>query len=241
MEQPAGRARSQSGVAPGSGLIAAIAFALIACNPACGGRVAESDRSAALAETIGVNVTHSRGLLVAFQPLGEVDSAVIACAVSGIAEAYDSSIIARAIVLPRAGLPSSAYYRPGGRYRAEKLLDYLNDSTDTRFDRVVGLTMQDISTTKGEYDDWGIFGLGSLAGRACVISTHRLGRGKVSEDRFRERFVKVVNHEIGHTLGLDHCPTPGCLMEDAEGTIKTVDQESGEPCEACRRKMVVQR
>ena len=94
---------------------------------------------------------------------------------------------------------------------------------------------------KGEYDDWGIFGQGWLGGRACVVSTYRLGRGKVSEDLFRERFVKVVNHEIGHTFGLDHCPTQGCLMADAEGTIKTVDQEAGGLCQGCRQRLVVQR
>ena len=94
---------------------------------------------------------------------------------------------------------------------------------------------------KGEYDDWGIFGQGWLGGRACVVSTYRLGRGKVSEDLFRERFVKVVNHEIGHTFGLDHCPTQGYLMADAEGTIKTVDQEAGGLCQGCRQRLVVQR
>ncbi len=51
------------------------------------------------------------------------------------------------------------------------------------------------------------------------------------------RLVKVVNHELGHTLGLPHCPSAGCLMEDAKGTIVTVDNETGAFCDGCKKKL----
>ena len=41
----------------------------------------------------------------------------------------------------------------------------------------------------------------------------------------RQRLAKVAVHEAGHTLGLEHCPTRGCLMEDAEGQVATCDRE----------------
>jgi archaemetzincin len=112
------------------------------------------------------------------------------------------------IVLPEMELPQSAYYTP-----------------------------RNISTTKGEYYDWGIFGLGMLHGRVCVVSTYRLKRGDVSQTLFLERLVKVVNHELGHVFGLDHCPVKGCLMEDAKGKIKTVDDETGTFCDECKKKL----
>jgi archaemetzincin len=48
--------------------------------------------------------------------------------------------------------------------------------------------------------------------------------------------MKVAVHEIGHTLGLPHCPTTGCLMEDAGGKVATVDGEF-DLCERCRARL----
>ena len=56
-------------------------------------------------------------------------------------------------------------------------LDFLTKTTPAPYDKVIGLTESDISTTKGEYDDWGIFGLGNLSGRACVVSDYRPAGG----------------------------------------------------------------
>ena len=70
--------------------------------------------------------------------------------------------------------------------------------------KIVGLTSKDISFTKGEVYDWGIFGLGSLDGKACVISTFRLGAGKADNALKMQRLIKFINHEVGHTFGLEN-------------------------------------
>lgn len=171
--------------------------------------------------------------LVAIQPLGKVDSASLAAAKAGIESLYNI----RAEVLPAMPLPAAAYYLPRRRYRAERLLENLDSTRSIRYLNIVGLTASDISTTKEPHADWGIFGLGSLGGTSCVVSTHRLGKGKVPRKKFVERLIKVVNHELGHTLGLDHCPNRGCLMEDACGSIRTVDRESGKFCDSCRARI----
>ena len=137
--------------------------------------------------------------------------------------------------LSRVELPASAYYSPRRRYRAERLLTYLNGRLPAGGGRILGLTGVDISTTKGRYPDWGVLGLGELPGTATVISSFRCHRTARGPQHARERLAKVAVHEIGHTLGLDHCPTPGCLMEDAGGTVKTVDRETGLLCDESRR------
>lgn len=87
----------------------------------------------------------------------------------------------------------------------------------------VGLTMQDISTTKGDNPDHGIMGLGFRPGKACIASSFRI--------RDKKNFFKVVIHELGHTTGLPHCPETTCFMRDAKGGDPT--REEKEFCNTC--------
>lgn len=136
-----------------------------------------------------------------------------------------------------APLPPAAYYRPRNRYRADTLLKWLDQARPPGCDHLLGITSADISCTKGPYPDWGIFGYGYMPGPSCVISTFRLNRNARSPDHFRERVVKVALHEVGHNLGLDHCPDKACLMVDAEGAMAAVDRERKALCAPCRAKL----
>lgn len=126
---------------------------------------------------------------------------------------------------PPTPLPRFAYYQPRKRYRAEKLLDFLRQTAPDDAFRILGLTAVDISTTAHGRQDWGIMGLASIDGRVSLMSMFRCRRGSRSKAHARERLGKVAVHEVGHTLGLEHCPTHGCLMEDARGTNTTTDRE----------------
>lgn len=172
---------------------------------------------------------------VAIQPLGPVKEADIARVKAGILALYAVNIE----VLPEKPLPKVAYFAPRDRYKADKLLDVLAADTPAKFTKVIGLTTRDVSTKKGNIDDWGIFGLGALGERPCVVSTYRLRAGKATDEVFLVRLVKVVNHELGHTFGLDHCPTVGCFMQDAGGKIATVDGEGNKPCGECAARLPV--
>jgi archaemetzincin len=135
--------------------------------------------------------------------------------------------------LPRVALPAAAYYEPRRRYRAEKLLDFLDQRLPADGARILGLTGADISTTKGPVFDWGVLGLGRLDGAASVISAFRCRRKVAGPAQARVRLAKVAVHEAGHTLGLAHCPNRGGLMEDAEGRVTTCDREY-DFCARCR-------
>jgi len=140
-------------------------------------------------------------------------------------------------LLPRVELPAVAFYPPRHRYRAERLLDYLDTrlphDDGTRGMRILGLTGVDISTSKGPYPDWGVVGLGRMGGASCVISAFRCRMKANDPTQVRERLAKAAVHETGHTLGLEHCPTRGCLMEDAGGRVATFDREL-DFCGHCR-------
>lgn len=70
-------------------------------------------------------------------------------------------------VLPRVDLPGQAYYEPRRRYRAEKLLPFLQEKLPGEGDRILGLTGVDISTAKGSVEDWGVLGLARLEERSA--------------------------------------------------------------------------
>lgn len=139
----------------------------------------------------------------------------------------------------RIELPKAAYYAKRKRYRADALLDHLLTLVPDapRTTRVLGLTTVDISTTKGEHYDWGIFGLGLVPGQAAVISSHRLKRGAKDRAHLSARVSLTAVHEVGHTFGLDHCPEARCPMQDAEGSIENTDTSTGHLGPRCRAKL----
>ncbi len=175
-------------------------------------------------------VVHAQPLpVVAIQPLGPVRQADIRKVAEGITALYAVTVE----VLPEKPLPKAAYYKPRDRYKADDVLDAITSQEPAHAQKILALTTRDISTTNEKADDWGIMGMGQLGGRACIVSTFRLRKGNAGDALFTARLVKVVNHELGHTWGLDHCPEAGCLMQDAKGKIATVDGESGKPCGKC--------
>lgn len=135
-------------------------------------------------------------------------------------------------------IPDFAYYKPRNRYKADSLLKYLKQNLPKDHELTIGITNKDISTKDEIHDDWGVFGLGFLGGPSCVVSDFRLKKSAKDKKHLQERLVKVVLHELGHTLGLPHCTADKkCLMRDAEGTIKSVDEEERYLCEGCKNKL----
>ncbi|MES1206215.1 MAG: hypothetical protein ABUS79_09790 [Pseudomonadota bacterium] len=169
---------------------------------------------------------------LAIQPFGRVTDTELDFIERALAAFFDF----RVQRLPARPLPVEAYHAARRRHRADKILDALGRQPNARaFDRVVGVTAGDISTTKGPYPDWGVMGLGIIGGRACVVSSFRCKRRAPTPAVATVRLAKMTIHEIGHTLGLQHCPTLGCLMEDAAGSVLTSDRDT-DLCADCRAR-----
>lgn len=185
----------------------------------------------------------SKSRQIGIQPYGDIDPDIINSISDILKKTYETKVI----VLDKKALPKSAFVNiKSPRYRADSLLIDLLKIRPDAIDIIIGITSKDISTTKktsngeikkpeSKYTDWGIFGLGYRPGKSCVISTFRLKH--TASKTFESRVQKIAIHEIGHNLGLKHCETKKCVMQDAVETINTVDLASIELCKKCVRKI----
>lgn len=170
---------------------------------------------------------------VALAPLGPFPAAFLDEIDAGLRAELGVDVVR----LDPAPLPPAAWYPPRRRYRAERLIDALRPRVRPPATRVLGVTQADISTTAHGVHDWGVLGLGDLGGLGCVISTFRCRMNSPSEAQTHFRMVTTCVHEIGHTLGLEHCPDTTCLMTDARGLVRTVDRTTGHLCVRCRQRL----
>jgi archaemetzincin len=85
-----------------------------------------------------------------------------------------------------------------------------------------------------------IFGVASPITGTAVISLYRLHNSfyglPENEKIFIERTIKEAVHEIGHVLGLPHCPNPICVMHFSN-SIEDTDRKSYYFCESCYIKV----
>ncbi len=169
--------------------------------------------------------------VVVLVPLGKVDQALLEVA----KKAIEARVEAEVRIDPVRELPKEAWYAPRKRWRAEKLIAALDADPPKGAWKVVGLTEAEISTTKGDVYDWGIAGLGDIGGRTCVGSALLYRRFSKTRAVLERRFGDNVVHELGHTLGMPHCQTKGCVMADAKGRpMQSADASDGDYCDACR-------
>lgn len=149
-----------------------------------------------------------------------------AAEMDAVVAALEAALPVKVVRGGRLALPKSAWYAPRKRYRADKLLDFLAPRAKPG-ERILGVTAVDISTSKGKHKDWGVFGLAQMGGPAGVISRFRLKRKAKGPAQVRFRVATTAVHEVGHTLGLDHCVEARCVMQDAEGSIANTDGSTG--------------
>jgi archaemetzincin len=166
-----------------------------------------------------------QSVIIYIQPYNDISEKLVNELFADLKKVYPKIELKKAIALPK-----QAYYEPRNRFKADSLLTYLLINAEKE-NVVIGITSKDISTTKGNIDDWGVMGLGFCPGNACVVSAFRLNKSNVSEQLF-----KVAIHELGHTQGLEHCSDKKCFMRDAEGKNPTDEEKYF--CQKCKAVLV---
>jgi len=175
-----------------------------------------------------INSETKKERVIFIRPLGNVNPEYVSFVKSSIEDFYGF----KCEVLSKVEVSDDILSKSKKRCDANKILTKFK--TDSN---IVLVTERDICQKRGKVGEYGIIGLGFCPGKVCVISTCRI-KNKVTKKSFFDRLKKVTLHEMGHNLGIPHCSNSDrCLMNDAKGTVKTIDKEDLFICDKCVKKI----
>ncbi len=167
-------------------------------------------------------------------PVGDVPAAVKRAASTALRSVFEADVSMQSGV----EVPSGAYDADREQYRAEMFIEFA--SNEGTGEKNIALTTEDLFYRRRNY----VFGLAYLDGKGSVVSTHRLRTSsdggvttKNADDVFADRVRKEVVHEVGHTLGLDHCENSRCVMSFSP-TVREVDVKEEHLCGTCQRSVL---
>jgi archaemetzincin len=164
--------------------------------------------------------------------VGQVASEVLASLEAGIPKIFpDTSASIIQEVLP---VPQNAFDKKRGQYNSNVILREINSYAAKRkdFHRVLGVVDTDIFESGLNY----VFGEATVSGGAALVSIWRLKpefyKEKPDSALYMSRALKESIHELGHTLGVKHCPRSMCLMHFSSSIFDT-DKKQNLLCDEC--------
>jgi archaemetzincin len=162
-------------------------------------------------------------------PDDDVDPVVIAAVGTTLAEAFRLPTKA----MSPSSAPVYAYDPTRGQFGSSSILRRLLEQLPPDALRVLAITERDLFIPMLTF----VFGQAQLNGPVALVSLARLRQEHYhlppDLSLLLARGRKESVHELGHSFGLTHCATPGCVMSLC-ATIQQVDRKSTLFCAECR-------
>ena len=165
-------------------------------------------------------------------PCGSVSPALL----DYLGEGLKKELKAEVAQVEKVPVPSGAYDPRRRQYQAEAFLPLLTPYKLGKNGLVLGVTEVDLFVPELNF----VFGLADFRQKCAIISLSRLQPefyGLPSDPQlFKERALKEAIHELGHLLGMEHCPNPACIMFFSNSLADT-DRKGPGFCPACRHRL----
>jgi archaemetzincin len=118
------------------------------------------------------------------------------------------------------------------QYHSTAILQRMQSLSNELERRFLGVTELDLYIPVLTF----VFGEAQLGGQCALVSLHRLREEfyglPPSSELVWERLVKESVHELGHVLGLRHCPDWRCVMASTHD-VERIDLKGEEYCPSC--------
>jgi archaemetzincin len=142
-------------------------------------------------------------------------------------------------LIPKAmQIPSGSFDDEKQQYRSDIILNKIRSTMpeNKELDRVLGATDVDLYLPPLNF----VFGQADVSGKSALISLYRLReefyKRSAKPELLLERSTKEAVHEIGHTLGLQHCSNHFCVMYFSNSIFDT-DRKQSLFCGKCFEKV----